>query len=120
MERYQCKNCVFFKTLCKDISRTPCTKFFPNNTDPFTAHIHQLKNAPIDDLLLAKVLVDRLVAVKLQKIKLDLEVGQIISFMYHAKEVKAPITYVNGGVVMVTYSNKDLRLLKSEIIETKN
>ena len=116
MTRYNCKQCIY-STSCKDIHlQGACKAFFPRKVDDFTSYMHQLKEFPLEDLLLAKVLTDRVLSLKLQEIKLDLKLGDKVSFMYREKEVQALLTAVNGGIIVVDYKGEHIRLLKSDVI----
>jgi len=96
-----------------------CRKFFPIKTNYLTSFLHKLRSFSLEDVLLTKDLVDKILSLKLRKVKLDLEVGQEISFMYHSKEVKANIEKVHGGVIIVKYDGERIRLLKTDIIWEK-
>jgi len=117
MKRYSCFLCTFFRKKCTTPKeKGACRKFFPSKIDALTTFLHKVRNFSLEDILLLKDLVDKLLSIKLKKVKLNLEVDQEVSFMYHSKEVKAKIEEVHGAVVIVKYDGERIRLLKTDLI----
>lgn len=108
-----CKNCLHFKK-CK--KKEFCIKFFPKKVegDLFSETMHNLRNLPLSDLLVAESIIDTIINAKTPAN--ILKVGDQVEFMFQDKKVSAEIIGLNKRSVTVLYNSEKIRLSIAEIL----